>query len=60
MNLLLVAKQGNHGGIAPTPKFKGYRRYCAVRSAIFPKLVSDAFIYRDDINSMIIWFFMRF
>jgi hypothetical protein len=25
MNILLVAKQGNHGGIAPTPKFKGSR-----------------------------------
>ncbi len=24
MNRLLVEKQGNHGVLAPTPKFKGY------------------------------------
>jgi hypothetical protein len=28
MNLLLLAWQGKHGGIAPTPKFRGYCRYC--------------------------------
>jgi hypothetical protein len=28
-NLLLVEKQGNHGGIAPTPKSKDFRRGCA-------------------------------
>ena len=27
--LFLVAKQGNQGGIAPTPKFKGSRMGCA-------------------------------
>lgn len=33
MHLLLVAKQGNDGGIAPTPKPKGFRRGCATGQA---------------------------
>jgi hypothetical protein len=41
MNLLLLAWQGNHGGIAPTLKFKGYRRGCATGRSPKPQLSQE-------------------